>query len=144
MDNKNKEILTDIYRSARMGIESINQLLSKVNDNKIYDELKYQLRTYEEVSNEAYNEILKMDTEPKDISTLTKVNAKMSIGMNTIMNNSPSHVADMMILGNTNGVTELTKCLNSNEKSLDEGVKEFTKRFIKMQQENIERLKKFL
>lgn len=144
MDNQNQKVLEDIYKSAKMGVETINQLVSKVNDNKILDELKYQLRTYEEVSNEALNEITRRDIQAKDASAFSKVSAKMSIGMNTLMNNSPSHVADMMILGNTTGITEITKTLNTYEKALDEDVRELAKRFIKLQQDNIERLKKFL
>lgn len=137
------DFLSEIYRGAKMGVESINNLMSKVKDNNIYDELKYQLRTYEEIANEASAELARRKSEPKDISMLNKMSAKMSVGINTLINNNPSHVADMLIKGNTMGVTEMTKSLNSNQ-CTDKEIQEFADRFIKLEQDNIDRLKKFL
>ncbi len=145
MDNSENTIdfLSEIYRGAKMGVETINDLLTKVNDNKIYDEMKYQMSSYEEIANEAHSEIIKRKSKPKDISMLNKMSAKMSVGINTIISNSPSHVADMLIKGNTMGVTEMTKSLNSHNCS-DMEVQAFADRFIKLEQSNIDRLKKFL
>ncbi len=145
MDNSQNTVdfLSEIYRGAKMGVETINNLLTKVNDNSIYDELKYQMQSYEEIANEAHEEILKRKSEPKDISTFNKVSAKMSVGINTMISNNPSHVADMLIKGNTMGVTGITKSLNSHTCS-DKEVQDFADRFIKLEQTNIDRLKKFL
>lgn len=137
------DLLSEIYRGAKMGVETINNLLTKVNDNKVYDELKYQQRTYEEIANEAYLELEKRTKEIKDISLMSKISAKMSVGINTMINNSPSHVADMMIKGSTMGITSLTKNLNSYV-NVDEDIKSLAERFMKIEQDNIERLKRFL
>lgn len=137
------ELLSEIYRGAKMGVETINSLLSKVNDNKIYDELKYQLQTYEEIANEACVELSRRNSEPKDISVMNRMSAKMGVGINTLINNNPSHVADMLIKGNTMGVTEMTKNLNSGQ-CTDKEIQAFADRFIKLEQDNIDRLKKFL
>jgi hypothetical protein len=133
------EILSEIYRGAKMGVETINSMLNKVNDNKIYDELKYQLRSYDEIANEAYGELVKRNQEPKDISTVNKLSAKMSVGIS----NTPSHIADMLIKGSTMGVTEMTKSLNSY-KDADPDIQALADRFIKLEQDNIDRLMKFL
>lgn len=145
MDNSQNtvEFLSEIYRGAKMGVQTINNILTKVTDNNIYDELKYQLRSYEEIANEAYSEMLKRNNEPKDISTLNKLSAKMSIGINTFINSNPSHIADMMIKGNTMGVTGISKSLNAYNNA-DNEIKNLADRFIKLEQDNIDRLKKFL
>lgn len=137
------ELLSEIYRGAKMGVETIDNLLNKVNDNNIYDELKYQQSCYEEIANEAFGEMSKRNSEAKDISAINKINAKMSVGINTLIDNSSSHLADMMIKGNTMGVTGITKSLNSHI-SADEDIKALAERFIKIEQDNVERLKKFL
>ncbi len=137
------DFLAEIYRGANMGVQTINNLLMKVTDNAIYNELKYQLRSYEEIANEAYVEIMKRNSKPKDISMFDKMSAKMSIGLNTFINNNSSHIADMLIKGNTMGVTGITKSLNSHSEA-DEGIKNLADRFIKLEQDNIDRLKKFL
>jgi hypothetical protein len=142
-DQNTVEILSEIYRGAKMGVETINSMLNKVNDNKIYDELKYQLRCYDEIANEAYGELVKRNQEPKDISTMNKLSAKMSVGINTMISNTPSHIADMLIKGSTMGVTEMTKSLNSY-KDADPDIQSLADRFIKLEQDNIDRLMKFL
>jgi len=137
------DFLAEIYRGATMGVQTINNILIKVTDNNIYNELKYQLRSYEEVANEAYAEITKRNAKLKDISAIDKMSAKMSIGINTFISNKPSHIADMLIKGNTMGVTGITKSLNSHNDA-DVSIKSLADRFIKLEQDNIDRLKKFL
>ncbi|MBP1926821.1 hypothetical protein J2Z76_002691 [Sedimentibacter acidaminivorans] len=137
------DFLAEIYRGANMGVQTINNLLMKVTDNTIYNELKYQLRSYEEIANEAYAEIMKRNSKPKDISMFDKMSAKMSIGINTFINNNSSHIADMLIKGNTMGVTGITKSLNSHSDA-DKEIKDLADRFVKLEQDNIDRLKKFL
>ncbi|MFA7138865.1 MAG: hypothetical protein WC151_10140, partial [Bacteroidales bacterium] len=59
------------------------------------------------------------------------------------ISNKPSHIADMLIKGNTMGVTGITKSLNSH-KNADPQIQSLADRFIKLEQSNIERLMKFL
>lgn len=145
MDNNENTVdfLSEIYRGAKMGIETINRLLTKVNDNKIYDELKYQMSSYEEIANEAYHELLKRKNEPEGISVFNKLSARFSVGINTLISNKPSHVADMVIKGNKMGVEGITKAYQSH-KDADPAIKGLADRFIKLEKDNIERLKKFV
>jgi len=137
------DFLAEIYRGATMGVQTINNILMKVTDNSIYSELKYQLRSYEEIANEAYIEIIKRNNKPKDISMVDKISAKMSIEINTFINNKPSHIADMLIKGSTMGTVGITKSLNSHNDA-DNDIKGLADRFIKLEQDNIDRLKRFL
>jgi hypothetical protein len=136
------DFLSEIYRGAKMGIETIDRLLTKVNDNKIYDELKYQMRSYEEIADEAYNELIKRDNEPKEISPLNRLSARMSIGINTLISNKTSHVADMLIKGNTMGINGISESLKSHTDA-DPAVQGLAERFINLEKDNIERLKRF-
>jgi hypothetical protein len=145
MDNSQNTVdfLSEIYRGAKMGIETINRLLTKVNDNKIYDELKYQMRSYEEIADEAYHELLKRDSQPLGISPLNKLSARMSVSLNTLISNKPSHVADMMIKGNKMGIEGITKAYEDHQIA-DPSIKGLAERFINLEKDNIERLKKFM
>lgn len=145
MDNSQNTVdfLSEIHRGAMMGIETISRLLTKVNDNKMYDELKYQMRSYEEIADEAYHELVKRNNEPKDISPLNKLSARMSVSINTLISNKPSHIADMMIKGNTMGVNGISESLNSH-KDADPAVQGLANRFINLEKDNIERMKNFL
>ncbi len=145
MDNSQNTVdfLSEIYRSAKMGIETIDRLLTKVNDNKIYDELKYQMRSYEEIADEAHNELLKRNNEPAEISPLNKLSARMSVGINTLISSKPSHIADMMIKGNRMGIEGIVSSYQSHADA-DPSIKGLADRFLKLEKDNAERLKKFM
>lgn len=138
-----KGFLGEIYRGARMGVETIDNVMSKVVDEGIKHELKYQLDRYEAIEKESYEELSKRGSGPDDIPVMQKAMAKMSIAMNTAMDNSPSHIAELLIKGNTMGVTGITRSLHDHSNA-DSNVVNLAQRFISLEQENIERLKKYL
>lgn len=145
MDNSKNtvDLLSEIYRGAKMGIETIERLLTKVNENAIYDELKYQMRSYEEIADEAYNELITRNNEPLGISALNKLSARMSIDINTLISKKPSHVANMMIKGNRMGIEGITATYQTHQDA-DPAIKGLADRFIKLEKDNVERLKKFI
>lgn len=63
--------------------------------------------------------------------------------MNTIKDKSNSHIADMLIQGTTMGIIEGRKLLNQNPNA-DEEIKQILNGFVKMQENNVEKLKTFL
>ena len=66
-----------------------------------------------------------------------------SIQANTMLNISTPHVADMMIQGNTRGITELLK-VKHNNKNTGSFANELAEELMDFEEENIERLKRFL
>ena len=66
-----------------------------------------------------------------------------AIQANTLLNISTNHVADMMIQGNTRGITELMKAKHNNKKS-GSFANELSEELMDFEEENIERLKRFL
>ncbi len=137
------DFLSEIYRGAKMGVETINNLLTKVDNNNIYDELKYRLEHMRKLPVKRVQSWKEEKVSLRIFSMFNKMSAKMSVGINTLISNNPSHVADMLIKGNTMGVTEMTKSLNSHQCS-DKEIQALADRFIKLEQDNIDRLKKFL
>ena len=67
-----------------------------------------------------------------------------SIKMNTLTDDSKSHVAELMIKGTVMGITELTELKNGNKDCLSEKTNEFLNRLIDLEEEYEERLKALL
>ena len=65
----------------------------------------------------------------------------MGILFNTAVDNTPSHIADLMIQGNNMGVVGITKLKNSEP---DNGYAPLCDEFVQMSERNIEKLKSFL
>ena len=65
------------------------------------------------------------------------------IQMNTLLNASTSHLADMMIQGNTKGIVDLMKAVKSNQ-SVQKEYYEIAQELMDFEEKNIEKLKAYL
>ena len=138
-------LLEAIYKNVRMGADSIIDIMPKVTDDAMRYELTSELERYEEFANEIEQIFLNTGEEAKDQGILAKLGTKMSVAMNTLVDSTTPHIAEMMIKGATMGITDATKLLREYEStSCSEEVISLTRRIIKYEEETVERLKKFL
>ena len=140
-----KKLLDELYKNVKMGADSIIDLMPKVGDENMKSELTSELEKYDSFAKEIKNMLLDMGEEAKDESILAKLGTKMSVTMNTLMDSTTSHIAEMMIQGGTMGVTDATKSLREYENtSCSKEALDLAKRIIKYEEDTIERLKEFL
>ena len=138
-------LLEAMYKNVRMGADSIIDIMPKVIDEDLRSELTSELERYDEFSKEIEKVFLNIGKEAKDQGIFAKLGTKMSVAMNTLVDVTTSHIAEMMIQGGTMGITDATKLLREYETtSCSEDVLDLTRRIIKYEEETIERLKKFL
>ena len=76
-------------------------------------------------------------------SSMQKAMLWGSIQANTMLNISTNHVADMVIQGNARGITDLMKAKHNNKNS-GSMANELAEELMDFEEENIERLKRFL
>ena len=132
----------DIYRNAKMGAEAILNLLPSVKDSELESELTLQLSRYEEFAREA-KEILERDGEkPLEESAFSRLMAKMGIKMNTIIDKTSSHIAQMIMEGAIMGITDIQKRLNDDADYGD--AEPVARRLIKFEEDTVERMKAYL
>lgn len=142
MQNNNIELLNSIYQNAKMGSENIAQLLPKINDQNFQSTLMNQLSKYQDIANQANKMLTDLNCSPKKcmVDTLT---SKACITFNTLTNTSTSHIAEMMITGNTMGVIDITKKLNQIP-HCKEDVCNLCTNLIELEENSAENLKQFL
>ena len=132
----------DIYRNAKMGAESIINLLPAVENKNLESELTVQLARYGEFASEAEKLLAEHDEKPLEESTFSRLMAKMGIRMNTMIDKTSSHVAQMVIEGAVMGITDIQKRLNeANDYGKAEPI---AKRLIAFEEDTIERMKEYL
>ena len=73
---------------------------------------------------------------------MTKLMTWYGIQKDTILDNSTSKIADILINGTNMGIIEGRKLLNN--KAMDKKTKKLVTEYIKMQERYIEKLKKYL
>lgn len=138
-------MLNEIYQNAQMGKQSISNIIPKVDDEELKQELQSRYEIYDEVSSKSASQIIKLGDRPKDKNPLSKAMLWGSINVNTIVDDSPSKIADMMIKGGHVSMNNLQRIINQSEKStIEEGVKELAETLLKKEQEGIDNFKKFL
>ncbi|MDD3224101.1 MAG: hypothetical protein PHX70_05240 [Clostridium sp.] len=141
--DSNSEFLNYIYQNAEMGKNSINQLIGTVKDTPLKKELESQLREYNEIFDMANIKIDKTKKDSKSVGTITKVTTYLMINLNTLTNKTPSHIAEMMIKGSTMGIVDVTKKLKEY-KEADADISALGNRLLKLEQQNVDEMKKFL
>lgn len=140
-----KEFLDKLYKNVKMGADSIIDLMPKVSDSGMREEMTAELEQYEKFAKKARDILFEQGDEPKEESFMAKAMTKMGIAMNTMMDDTTSHIADMMIQGATMGVTDTTKLIREYENtSCAEDALALARETIRYEEESIERLKKFL
>ena len=141
MHKTDEQFLSDLYRGAKMGVETIDSVLDKVKNQKMKEELIKEQHDYKKFELKAMEELIKIGGKPHDIPAMQKMGSKMGILFNTAVDNTPSHIADLMIQGNNMGVVGITKLKNSEP---DNGYAPLCDEFVQMSERNIEKLKSFL
>lgn len=132
----------DIYRNAKMGSEAILNLLPVIEDENLESELTVELTKYEEFASDAKKLLEEQGEKPLEESAFSRLMAKMGIKMNTMIDKTSSHVAQMVIEGAVMGITDLQKRLNDGG---DYGRAEpMAKKLIAFEEDTVERMKEYL
>lgn len=143
MDTKKAKILGEVHKGLVMGMESISVIQSKVGDRNFRDDLNMQYNEYGKVLDKINNRLAVADVTPTDTNVGEKVMGWATLQMNTLMDKSNSQISQMLIRGNTMGIIEGRKLLNQNPDA-DTEVKDILNEFVKLQENNIEKLKTYL
>ena len=139
----NIELLNYIYQNSEMGKDTLTQLIKMTTDENFKNNLQSQLNEYNSIFNEADEKLKSNNKESKSIGTLTKVSTYISINFNTLINKTPSHMAEMLIQGSTMGIIDITKKIKEY-KSQDQTILGLANKLLQFEQKNIDDLKNFL
>ena len=109
----------------------------EMNNKQEYDE-------YEKISKRIETIYSKYDKtgEPHKTSAMNKAMTWSEVEMNTLMDNSNSNIAELLIKGVNMGIIEGRKIIN--KKKLDKEVEKLVSEYVEMQERNLEILKEYL
>lgn len=141
--NQTRRLLQAIVENGRMGEDACDQLLRRTQDNAMRQELMLERKHYAAAVRDAEQRLRDMGEEPRPKGPVARMGVWMGMQINTAIDRSASHIADMLIQGSTMGVIELTKARNSCAEA-EAGAQSLAAGLITRQQEAIERLKAFL
>lgn len=138
------ELLNYVYQNAEMGKDTISHLIEITDSIHFRKRLEAQLTEYQKIFDDADQMLQQSKQNAEGIGTFAKISSYMMINFKTLADQSPSHIAEMMIQGSTMGVVDMTKRLKEyGEKAGEQSVK-LAEKLLKTEQSNIEEMKKFL
>ncbi len=139
------EIAAKIYKNMKMGSESIHNLLDKVTDKGLHSRMTEQMNDYETYAEKARGMLIDSGEQAKEESMMTKFWASMGMKMNTLIDSSTSHIAQMMIEGSTMGITDTQKIINEYEGTPEcSEIIELARAIVKFEETNVKDMKKYL
>lgn len=138
-----RAVLNESYRNARMGREAINVVIGKVEDDDLALDLNRQACKFVQMEEKMQKEYQKAREMPPEENIINKTMFWGGIQMNTLLNASTEHLADLMIQGNTRGITDLMKVVKAN-KSVQKEYYELAQELMDFEEKNIEKLKAYL
>lgn len=141
---ENINALDEMNKGCCMGMDAIHFIIEKIDDKKFRDSLKIQYNKYKEMCSKIkklypkYNE----NDKPHETNKVEKVMTYYGIEMRTMIDDSSSKVAELLLKGTNMGIVEGRRLLNNKEVSKE--VNKLLGEYVQMQEESVENLKKYL
>lgn len=144
--NQNKQdisALNNIYKNASMGIKATQLLVEKSDDVEFSRTLHKFLADYTELKEKAAEGLAKCGQLPQDTDRMEDSALWMGVQMNTLIDKTSSHMAEMLIQGSSMGIVDNTKTLNTH-KNISPQAQRLTQRLIQIEEDNVQAMKRYL
>ena len=112
---KEAEMLEKLYKNVKMGSDSIIKLLDTASDGEFKTDLTKQINGYESLAERIKKRLHDMGERAKEENVMVKMWSSVGMAMNTLMDSSDSHLAQLIAEGSTMGITDSIKLLRDYE-----------------------------
>lgn len=141
--NEDINALDEIHKGACMGVDALSFVLDKVEDQDFKKELEKEYNNYKTIASEIEKIYPKYNNDkPHETNIMNKAMTWSEVEMKTINNKSNSKIAELLLNGVNIGIIEGRRILNKKE--IDDEVSKIISKYVTMQEESIETLKKYL
>ena len=143
MDYNDLKVLNEVYKGAKMGMEAIHDIEDKIDNHEFKKEVKDQYNDYQVIAEKIENTVDQNKWKLDEVSTKNKIVSWTSIKMQTAIDDTVSHMSEMLIQGTVMGIIEGVKLSNKNP-NLDKQTEAIVDEFVKIGEDNIQVLKTYL
>ena len=141
--DSNVDLLNTVYQNAKMGIDSIDYIFPKIQNGNLKKDLAAQMAGYLNFMNRASEKFDDIESGPNDLQMLSQLPSKAYMKLKVYVDDSESHLAEMMIENSTAGLIEAQRVYNRC-KNLDCEISQIGCEAIYFEQKSINRLRNYL
>ena len=141
------ELLVLLYQHVKTGADTVSALLPKVKSEDVAfkSALSQQLQGYEALAARIHALQHEQGEEGSRDTLMNKLSTKLGAAMDTLMDDSVSHLADTLIRRATAGMTEATRLLREYENtSASEASLSLARDVIRQEEHSIQGMKRHL
>lgn len=138
------KLLQSIYQNAQMGVRTLEQMLTFTEEGPLKKHMEAQLHGYKDLAAEAQNLLKKAGSAPLGLNAFEKARTSVMVSMESLTDKSTSHLAEMLLLGSNMGVIDALKNLRKFEGEADRDLCALMRKALVFEEDNAERLKKFI
>lgn len=139
-----KELLSFIHKNAAMGVSSIPQAMSLPQSRAMQEALGNQLKEYRSITARCQSVAKGEGQTLKSPSPVARTMSSTMLRAQTMMDPSTSKLAEMMIQGSTMGTVQMTRRLHQYGGDVNPDVVSLGQRLLRMEEQNIQEMKRFL
>ena len=140
---KIKEYATAIYQNAMVGKQSCSDIMDKCENDELKIELQREYDLFDSVCDDIERFTKSNKFELQDNNFFEKARLWTRINMSTLFNKTPRHIAELMLLGTTMGLTTIYKD-RYDYKNLSQELNKYSENLESIMEKNFNNLKEFL
>ena len=137
------EMLTYILQNAEMGCQSVKNVRDGKQTPAMDSVLRNNMARYSKIYTAAGSMLRSLGEDVHHVSPIAKKMAKLSTKRDLKRDPTSSHVAEMMIKGNTMGVNKMAQHLRDYDRT-DPNITLLAKKMLDVEQAHISELRSFL
>lgn len=143
VNNDTAELLKECDQGIKMGIDAIDEVIPRVDDDNLRAVLNEYNKKHEKLKEELEMILNDAGIKGSDPNFMAKGMSTLKTNFKMMLKDSDRTVADLMTDGCDMGIKSLNKYLNQY-KAAEESAKDITKKIIKVEEDFEEELKKYL
>ncbi len=137
------ELLKECDQGVKMGIESIDEVIEKAENNNLYELLKKYRDLHEDLKDKMEKILNERDLKGEEPKLIAKSMASMKTNIKLFVEDSDHTIADLMTDGCHMGIKSLNKYLNEY-KTAEPPVQDMAKKIIRVEEDFERDLRKYL
>lgn len=142
-DDDRSKLLNELFKISKMGMEASEIIIPRTRGRELRVQIKKQDENYINLMEKSRAMLKLQGEQPAGVSNRVQRMLNNSIKMNTFLRHNPQHIAELMVNGSVKGVVSMTKTMN-HAPDCDVETKKLAEDYIKIEEQNIDLLKKFL
>lgn len=140
---KDMELLQYVHETAEMGIIGLEDVAGQIRDGGMRASVRSQIGEYRDISRQSADLLRAKGRDPKEPGLMARISSNAMSVMKTLADPSDSKIAEMVIQGNTIGITKGLKHLHDYGGG-DRQVRALAEKLVATEQANVEQMKGFL